>query len=159
MNRFCSAKICFRTRRAPADNPHWITPQHPVKLPIWANGSADRPTVWNNAVSVARDFVAMLDLEAYTHFAFMGRMYLISEPNCGRLDELSAEPLDEADDEARRDKPPAIPRRGRVGFRREVSSGPVLQSVGGSRSAFPDPPPPDVISTRECRPCDLPRCR
>jgi hypothetical protein len=43
-----------------------------VKLPLWADGVADRPAAWNNAVSLARDFVAMLDLEAYTHFAFMG---------------------------------------------------------------------------------------
>jgi hypothetical protein len=43
-----------------------------VKLPLWADGIADRPTAWNNAISLARDFVAMLDLEAYTHFAFMG---------------------------------------------------------------------------------------
>jgi hypothetical protein len=41
-----------------------------VKLPIQAHSSGDRPAAWDRAVSLARDFVAMLDLEAYTHFAF-----------------------------------------------------------------------------------------
>jgi hypothetical protein len=43
-----------------------------VKLPVRAHSSGDRPAAWNRAVSLARDFVAMLDLEAYTHFAFLG---------------------------------------------------------------------------------------
>ncbi len=43
-----------------------------VKLPIQAHSSGDRSAAWVKAVSLARDFVAMLDLEAYTHFAFLG---------------------------------------------------------------------------------------
>jgi hypothetical protein len=43
-----------------------------VKLPIQAHSSGDRSAAWGKAVSLARDFVAMLDLEAYTHFAFLG---------------------------------------------------------------------------------------
>ena len=42
-----------------------------VKLPI-QHGAGDRSTAWVKAVSLARDFVAMLDLEAYSHFAFLG---------------------------------------------------------------------------------------
>jgi hypothetical protein len=42
-----------------------------VKLPIQAHGSSNRPAAWDRAVSLARDFAAMLDLEAYTHFAFL----------------------------------------------------------------------------------------
>ena len=43
-----------------------------VKLPIQAHGPGDRSAAWAKAASLARDFVAMLDLEAYTHFAFLG---------------------------------------------------------------------------------------
>jgi hypothetical protein len=43
-----------------------------VRLPVRAHGSGDRRAAWKRAISLARDFGAMLDLEAYTHFAFLG---------------------------------------------------------------------------------------
>jgi hypothetical protein len=40
----------------------------PISVPIARNPSA----VWEKAVALARDLVAMLDLEPYSHFAFLG---------------------------------------------------------------------------------------
>ena len=44
-----------------------------VKLPIrgMGYGLKRHQAAWTNAIALARDFVAMLDLEAYTHFAFL----------------------------------------------------------------------------------------
>jgi hypothetical protein len=43
-----------------------------AKLPLQPPVASDPSGAWNAALALARDFVAALDLEPYTHFAFLG---------------------------------------------------------------------------------------
>ena len=43
-----------------------------VKLPLQPPVASDPSGAWSAALALARDFVAALDLEPYTHFAFLG---------------------------------------------------------------------------------------
>jgi hypothetical protein len=77
-NNYAYEQILFGRKYAsglgdrPPDVPIGLLYNIAVKLPIRAPVASDPSAAWNNAVALARDLVAMLDLEPYSQFAFLG---------------------------------------------------------------------------------------